>query len=883
MAQIRRAGARLLGPAQGAFRPLHAHQSGAARLHRRRVRARRARAWSTSAAAAACWPRRCARAARRCTAIDLAPAMIEVARLHALRARLCRSTTAQRAPSSSPRRAAALRRRVLHGDDRARAGPGSAAARRSRGCCGPAATLFVSTHQPQRRARSWSRSSAPSTCCGWCRAARTNTRGCCGRPSWRAHARAAGLALLRPHRPAYDPLTRTSRAWAPTPDVNYLAHFAGAGGRPARERPPRCARGAVRPRRHAARHRARHGRGAQRAARRAWRARRCPSSRVRPQVSHGAAALVRAGFPGSDRRGVRARCGCASSTSTAAASGVDTRLFPGFEDVLAALETAGIPWGIVTNKPGWLTEPLLRDARPARSAPAACVSRRQPAGAQAASAAAAAWPRRCSAVEPGALHLRGRRTSATCRRRAPPACARWWRAFGYLGPDDLPRLAGGWLARSAYRSARRSSTAGLTVNRPMSSADRPHDSPACAVARAHQPHPGRDWPGASSRSPARAAGIGRALALAAARHGAEVVLVGRHGAASSRPCTTRSRPPAERRSIAPLDLENALAPDYDALAAAIEQRYGRLDGLVHNAALLGALAPIEHYDVPDLVPRAAREPDRGLRADPGAAAAAASVARRLAGLHQQRVGRRGRAYWGAYAVSKFGVEGCARCWPTNCEGKPRCASTSSTRADAHAACARQAYPAEDAERAGRARDVADAYLWLLGPASRGVTGQRLDCQPPRLRASARRRVAEPDRGAAQLRSSARQLARDRPRGSERSSVRVPRRVRSRRLDRDAAALSSWRRSLPLAPQRVDLIPAIAALAAGRRDCGDLQSRAAVELPGQQCPPAAPRSSSPRTRRLNSIGRRAHRALQPRGQRAIGGAAVRVRRRPAAAG
>ena len=48
----------------------------------------------------------------------------------------------------------------------------------------------------------------------------------------------------------------------------------------------------------------------------------------------------------------------------------------------------------------------------------------------------------------------------------------------------------------------------------------------------------------------------------------------------------------------PLDLERALAADYEAVAAASQKRYGRLDGLLHNAALLGALTPIEQYDVP---------------------------------------------------------------------------------------------------------------------------------------------------------------------------------------------------------------------------------------------------------------------------------------------
>ena len=107
----------------------------------------------------------------------------------------------------------------------------------------------------------------------------------------------------------------------------------------------------------------------------------------------------------------------------------------------------------------------------------------------------------------------------------------------------------------------------------------------------------------------------------------------------------------------PLDLERALAADYEAVAAAVEKRYGRLDGLLHNAALLGTLTPIEQYDVPmfmrvmhvnvtaafvltqHLLPL--------LRASKDAAVLFTSSG----------VGTRGRAYWGAYSISKFAVEG----------------------------------------------------------------------------------------------------------------------------------------------------------------------------------------------------------------------------------
>ncbi|HZF26503.1 MAG TPA: phosphoglycolate phosphatase [Steroidobacteraceae bacterium] len=79
---------------------------------------------------------------------------------------------------------------------------------------------------------------------------------------------------------------------------------------------------------------------------------------IRPHVSHGALALVRLGFPAADEERVallRARMLELYAADIAA----HTALFPGFEEVLQQLETRGLRWGIVTNKPGFLTEPLL--------------------------------------------------------------------------------------------------------------------------------------------------------------------------------------------------------------------------------------------------------------------------------------------------------------------------------------------------------------------------------------------------------------------------------------------------------------------------------------------------------------------------------------------
>jgi phosphoglycolate phosphatase len=80
--------------------------------------------------------------------------------------------------------------------------------------------------------------------------------------------------------------------------------------------------------------------------------------RIRPQVSHGAAAMVRLGFPAADPvRGEQLRLRFLDIYATQLAD--QTRLFRGFEEVLETLEIHGIPWGVVTNKPARLTEPLL--------------------------------------------------------------------------------------------------------------------------------------------------------------------------------------------------------------------------------------------------------------------------------------------------------------------------------------------------------------------------------------------------------------------------------------------------------------------------------------------------------------------------------------------
>jgi NAD(P)-dependent dehydrogenase (short-subunit alcohol dehydrogenase family) len=223
-------------------------------------------------------------------------------------------------------------------------------------------------------------------------------------------------------------------------------------------------------------------------------------------------------------------------------------------------------------------------------------------------------------------------------------------------------------------------------------------------------------------------GIGRAVALACAAHQAQLVLIGRNPRKLETLHTEISAGGAPEASIALLDLEKALASDYDQVTDAVLERYGRLDGLLHNAALLGTLSPIEHYDVPTWC--------RVMHVNVTAAFALTQVL--LPALQKSAdasvlftssaVGRRGRAYWGAYAVSKFAVEGLSQVLAAELEGTSHIRVNALNPGRARTAMRRQAYPAEDIERLPMPAALTGPYIALLGPASRGITGGSFDAQ-----------------------------------------------------------------------------------------------------------------------------------------------------------
>jgi NAD(P)-dependent dehydrogenase (short-subunit alcohol dehydrogenase family) len=223
-------------------------------------------------------------------------------------------------------------------------------------------------------------------------------------------------------------------------------------------------------------------------------------------------------------------------------------------------------------------------------------------------------------------------------------------------------------------------------------------------------------------------GIGRAAAIGFARHGARVILTGRTVAKLEQVYDQIEADHPGLATLHPLDLLNAGEADYQLLSAAIDEQFPCLDGLLHNAALLGPRSPIEHYPHQDwqklfkvnveaaflltrsLLPALARSPSGRLL------------------FTASTVGRQGRAYWGAYSVSKFAVEGLMQVLADEL------AKTSSirvnsinpggTRTNMRAA----AYPAEDPVKVPTPESLLPVYLYLMGPDAEHLHGQALNAR-----------------------------------------------------------------------------------------------------------------------------------------------------------
>lgn len=226
-------------------------------------------------------------------------------------------------------------------------------------------------------------------------------------------------------------------------------------------------------------------------------------------------------------------------------------------------------------------------------------------------------------------------------------------------------------------------------------------------------------------------GIGRTAAIDYARHGATVILLGRTTAKLEKVYDEIEAAGGPQPAIFPLNFEGATLKDYHDMAEALDKEFGRLDGILHNAGQLGRITPFEQYN-PELWDQVMQVNINGpiwmtqallpllTKSDD------ASVI-----FTSSSVGRKGRAYWGAYSVSKFATEGFAQVLAEEIDHLRTLRINTLNPGATRTAMRKNAYPGEDPMSLRTAEDIMPTYLWLMGPDSKGHNGKAFDAQPPR--------------------------------------------------------------------------------------------------------------------------------------------------------
>ena len=221
-------------------------------------------------------------------------------------------------------------------------------------------------------------------------------------------------------------------------------------------------------------------------------------------------------------------------------------------------------------------------------------------------------------------------------------------------------------------------------------------------------------------------GIGKAAAYGFAKSGATVILMARTQDMLNEIYDDFMDKGLPQPVVVPFDLETAPEEAYFQLRDMIGNEFGRLDGLLLNAAMLGARTPIANYNwqtwnkmmninvnsqflmARTLLPLMEESPND------------ASIL-----FTSSSVGRESKAFWGAYAVSKFAIEGLMQTMAIELENISNVRSNSINPGATRTSMRAEAYPAENPEGVKLPDELVADYIYLMGAESRHLNGQAL--------------------------------------------------------------------------------------------------------------------------------------------------------------
>ncbi len=223
-------------------------------------------------------------------------------------------------------------------------------------------------------------------------------------------------------------------------------------------------------------------------------------------------------------------------------------------------------------------------------------------------------------------------------------------------------------------------------------------------------------------------GIGKAAARTFACYGATVILLGRTRSKLEAVSDWITSNTATEPVIVPSDLLTLGEENAHALADATNDAFGRLDGLLHNASLLGPKVPIAHYPPAEWQKVFAVNSHAVFLLSHALLPLLEKSEHASIVMTSSSVGRAGRAYWGAYSASKFAVEGLTEILADEYEHAGKIRVNSLNPGGTRTTMRQTAYPGEDPDSVPAAESHMDLYLYLFSDASLGITGQKFDAR-----------------------------------------------------------------------------------------------------------------------------------------------------------
>jgi len=224
-------------------------------------------------------------------------------------------------------------------------------------------------------------------------------------------------------------------------------------------------------------------------------------------------------------------------------------------------------------------------------------------------------------------------------------------------------------------------------------------------------------------------GIGRVAALTYARYGATVLLLGRTSSKLEYVYDEIESFGGKQPAMLPMNLEGATYAEMQKLENLIHREVGQLDGILHNAGMLGPLTPLEMYDVDMFAQVMKINFTATFMLTQALLPLLKDAPHGSIVFTSSSVGTHPRAFWGAYALSKQAVEGMSDIFTQETQNTTNlrfnCINPGGTRTNMRA----HAYPGENPMSLKTPEDIMSAYVCLMSNESIGVRGQVVELQP----------------------------------------------------------------------------------------------------------------------------------------------------------